>query len=600
MALGQSIQQATRWGIMRLIENHEVLRINCPGFGESSYLSANCAKPLDQYKAIVINPESILHLFDKDPDLLKQIETARSEGLTSYTCKNDKVLQSILPDLEGRIHELASFLEKGGLLVYFLCPPFLIHGGSTTIDNYYWLDLLAPDKSQDKNRRNISNAARGKNVELTSEGQASPFIAYLKQKEIEWTTLVRTEKLAEGYSVLATAGPQKCIAGLMEAGDNGGRVVFLPAPYNAEFDGRLMVGVNLWYGTQDKMVAPPPISSPAWEEDAKAQAEAPPPPPAPEPVAQAPVEEPQPVEEPVAEQPVEPEYQAAAEPEFKHEEPAYVEPQEVKAEEPAPEPYQSPEPEPISMAIDALHKPEPLPEPVAPAAASEQAKDLIGKMEEISKQAVPDWAQQYSFSDLDSLRTELKSLNEQIQSTQLKITDVEGRISSMEWLKNALLSLEDDELYRACAKVFERLGWGVKPADGNPQEAWLQDGEWTVGIARIVRTTSQAKRADLAQLAESIITYWGEHESEPKGILVASTWANRPPSERNEEDYPDALSDFAEKKHLCLMTTAQLLSIYRDLESGKASADQLRESILSTSGRLSGHALEADLAASRA
>ena len=56
------------------------------------------------------------------------------------------------------------------------------------------------------------------------------------------------------------------------------------------------------------------------------------------------------------------------------------------------------------------------------------------------------------------------------------------------------------------------------------------------------------------------------------------------------------LADFAQKKNLCLMTTMQLLCIYRDLESGRLSSADLLDNILSTTGRLPGFALEEEYA----
>src|SRR5262249_53888065 len=147
---------------------------------------------------------------------------------------------------------------------------------------------------------------------------------------------------------------------------------------------------------------------------------------------------------------------------------------------------------------------------------------------------------------------------------------------------------EGDELYQACCKVFEQLGWKVKPSPNMKGEYWLVDGDATAAIVRIVRTPSKPKSAGVAQLAEAIISYWGEHEEEPKGLLLASTYANRPPVERTEEDYSDGIAEFAQKKNLCLLTCVQLLSIYRDAEGGAAAGKDLREKILSTSGRLPG------------
>jgi hypothetical protein len=111
-------------------------------------------------------------------------------------------------------------------------------------------------------------------------------------------------------------------------------------------------------------------------------------------------------------------------------------------------------------------------------------------------------------------------------------------------------------------------------------------------IVRVLRTNSQPRSSDIAQLAQSVITFWGEHEIEPKGVLVSCTWSNVPPTERNEPDYTEALAEFAQKKNLALMTTMQLLCIYRDLEMGKANSDEVRKRILETNGKLLGFSLE--------
>lgn len=578
---------------MAAIEKDRLLRINCPGFGRQSYFSTGCARPLQEYSVIVVNPISVLHLFDKDPDLLRQIETAQSDGMTAFVAKSDKLVQSVLGDLDGRKDELAVFLEEGGLLVYFLCPPFTVQGPNEQLDNYSWLDVLAPDKPQGKTDRHMSSASRGKNIELTEQGKLSPFSTYLRQAGLEWSTIIRAENLTEGYVPLAVAGPNKCISAEFDVGDKGGHIVFMPAPYLPEFDGALMESIQAWYAERPEQ---PAQAKPARPRASEALA------PPPEPVPQMTIEpgsaEPP---APAAEQPVE----AAAPADEQEPLPSYEAPpseadyREPEAEYKEPEPElkePEPEPEPETRASEpASYEPPPARSQAAPEAPY-KAKDLMEKMEEISKTTVPEWCREYSFSDLDQLREQLLELNEQVRLTQMKISEVEGRIQTMEWLKNALLSSEGDDLMRACTRVFEHLGWTVSPADANKNELYLMESGKAVAIARIVRTATQVKRYDLAQLAESVITYWGEHEEEPKGVLVASTWANRPPSERSEPDYTDALAEFAEKKHLCLMTTMQLLCTFRDIEGGYASAEDLRDSILGTSGRLEGYVLEPGLA----
>lgn len=222
-----------------------------------------------------------------------------------------------------------------------------------------------------------------------------------------------------------------------------------------------------------------------------------------------------------------------------------------------------------------------------------QAKDLMKKMQkELSKPNVPAWCQAYSFAELDALRQQFEDLQEQVRLAQIKMQDVQERISMMDDLKNSLLSAQGEELVRAVTKVFGHLGWSVKPSPNNSDELWLTDGTQTQAIVRLVWTNAQPNRAELAHLAESLINFWGAHEYEPKGILLASTWADRPPIDRNEEDYSTSMVEFAERKNLSLLTTTQLLSIFRDLVLGGGVPSKVRDVIVKTNGAVPGYELE--------
>jgi hypothetical protein len=841
---------------MKSIQREQVLRLNCPGFGEESYLTIGKAKPLDNYDVIIANPVSILHLFDREPDVLKEIDAKLDEGLTSFTLKNDALLQALESDLKKRIFELVSFLERGGLLVYYLCRPFLMQGTSLSMDNYFWLESLAPDTPVENNVRHMSAVSHGRTIEPTEQADKTEFASYFQQSGLEWNTIIRTDFLTEGYIVLATAGPRKCIAAHLIAGDNGGRIVFLPAPYSPDFDRTLMDCVNNWYvkrngdavpaaaaatqaggqkfpqpdnsflkpepvavsaaekqapkpqvaaasthapvqetpaampaaaassgaspvqavapaavtstpapsavaaqiagaptvsrtgipaqagspnssktGMPAAIVSPsssrtgmpaattgspnssrtglpsqnpstsrtglPPVqkfdarvsrSQPQGPSDAdnakkkmtaeeilesvSAQAEVSDPPAERQPfnerttadlgAAFTNINQPLPQHSPdaagvpsaadllkelesvsthsagsdetkddeVAEEgsrnllkemeslagptestPVEHAPDAIAEAstdfsnyKFAGEDTNLGDPgykfetgEQVKATQQGARP---------STSSDAASKPAaPSTPPQSenkpmPAAASSQesgnnnhetetpeAKDLMKKMEEMTKVGQSEWCAEYSFSDLDDLRREKSALVDSIKQAQEKITSIDGKISQLDGLKNSLLAADGEELMRASGLVFNRLGWSTGANVGTTSELLLT-ADRPEAIVRVLRTNSQPRSSDIAQLAQSVITFWGEHEIEPKGVLVSCTWSNVPPTERNEPDYTEALAEFAQKKNLALMTTMQLLCIYRDLEMGKANSDEVRKRILETNGKLLGFSLE--------
>jgi hypothetical protein len=871
---------------MKSIQKEQILRVNCPGFGEENYLTVGKAKPLDAYKTIIVNPVSVFHLFDRDLDLQREIDVKLADGLTNLTIPTDTVLQSIQEDLKSkRILELVSFLEKGGLLIYYLCRPFLVQGDNVAIDNYSWLESLAPDSSPDDNIRHMSAVSHGRIVEPTEHTDESGFAKYLGQTGIEWNTIIRTDFLTEGYIALATAGPRKCIAGQLVAGDQGGRIIFLPAPYSPDFDKTLIECVNIWYNQGEADTAPVPVAAPV-EAPAKAAAPSQPAPAAaPQPTAQAAAPEPaaaagtasprasstsnpsmgkteapiappssltpgtistggvervpsqftssssqsklpaaklpdapnyqstaaatsttlpamtqgslgefQPsnpqvtaefdaeavraflnsdqaitgphgkgmevtetVAMPADQKPsavdilkelealslgeaadttparaaepaaalnrnlfeeletlaqtvpsdkVEPKAQAAAAPvaqapaatpapqtapapapapQAKAPAPEPSKAPEVKAEElkatpeqdlahlfsepdektpapatvsapapeaPKPEPIVAPvaaEPEVVKVEAEAPPPPSvpaaPAPAPAAPVAQAPnsngqsnftpeqsfdnafqfesdftftdlekefannkqapvinkeetaapqppEAKDLIKKMEEISKTTVSnDWAGDVTFPDVEELKKERAALTESIKQAQTKIASIDNKISQLDALKNSLLGAEGGDLANATVRVFNRLGWNAALSGKSGDEYHLNGGGKTEFIAKVIKSLTQAQRSDLSSLASSVVEFWDKNEIEPKGVLVACTWTSKAPAERSEPDFADGLAEFAQKKGLCLMTTAQLLCMYRDIEMGKLTSDEIRKRIEETNGRLAGFQL---------
>jgi hypothetical protein len=917
---------------MNSIQKEQILRVNCPGFGEENYFSAGKAKSLDAYKVIIINPVSIFHLFDNDLKLQKEIDDDLADGLTSRTVASDSLLQSIQEELKTRrILELVSFLEKGGLLIYFLCRPFLVQGDNIAIDNYAWLESLAPDSSPDDNIRHMSAVSHGRVVEATPDGELSEFAPYLSQTGLEWNTIIRQDFLTDGYKPLATAGPRKCIAAQLMAGDQGGRILFLPAPYSPDFDKKLIECVQDWNIKThyvEAVVAPvsaavqapvlavaepvapavaavapaavpiveapaavvaapvpaPVVAEPSVAVEAEpapvvaapalvaattapvAVVEAPAPeavipnstpvvePPAqttpiitpPPPVESAVIITPAPAPTPeivvapvsVVETPAAESIVASSSPIITPPPPVVSEPAAVVTPAPevvatdseatqnlvremellaqanpsagnsssftppapavepvgakiarglfgddddddrldigspaftgqsivpqtasveatvspvvaTPAPHVTPAPliqtliaaseiaaaasvivEPAvslptaealipaidetqemkarqysgvniqhSLDLDAIEVEEvylstpaevlpqtPVEEPklevevpavytaaqiesalvdegVLPAvsplsslpievmpmpetatasngkingngngngngyhgeeahenykveevdlanslssnsdlalfgvdAKQPEAKDLIKKMEEISKNTNSDVTFDIVLPQSEELRKKRVSLLDSIKQAQVEIANVENKITQIEHLKNALLRGEGDELLAACQRILTKLGWDAQPSEKSEQELYLLASDKPQALARVVRSTAQAKRTDVAELGESVCSFWGEHEIEAKGLMLASTWAERTLSERQEQDYTDGLAQFAQKKSLCLMTTLQLLCMYRDVEMGRLTADEARNRILDTNGRLAGFQVESPL-----
>ncbi len=747
----------------------KVLRVNCPGFGVSSTLPLGEAKPLAMYDVIVVNPSSIVHLFEPKSDVARQIDKILADGGSTLKLENDSTLESISAELELREHELRQFLSKGGLLIYFLAAPFIVDGPEQSMDNYIWLYEWSPDKTNGSDRTMAANKGRG--AELSTRGKHHPFGPYIQQMGMEWSTVIRTENLSDGYNTIANAGQSKSIAGYKSSGPRRGQVLFLPAPYESRFDDTLKDCILKWHEIHNGPDADKPepnfeeevsvsydsepdvegetllndlfseesvstgrkksSSTIDWPEfdndvppfqkermaddlDAKldaldpkggrtfskdeyelsksgqqnntlmdkntldndldaqfAQFEG-----KPKASVESTFEEPkskadfdrfeEPIrsrtdadrfEEPIRsrtdldrfdepikraedrfEEPIKRAEDRFEEP-IKRAEDRFEEPIK-RAEDRFEEPIRRAEDrfeEPIRRAEDRFEEPirqqkveqdrfeqqekeskkptrdddfdldtmlEAKPKRVAePAPAMEvhaatvsipEAKDLMSRMEhELSVPGgAPEWCGKVSFSELQDMQQQLDHLNETVRKAKIKIADIEERIRKLGEIKDALLSATGHRLHNSCAKVFELLGWNTEPSMDESKEIFLKDGDKVQAIVRIVYTTGQPNRSELAELSQSVISYWDKTDIEPKGILLASTYADRHPRERDEEDFTTSIQDFARRKNLCLVNALQLLTMYREVALRDGDATRIRESILTTNGLVNGFRLQ--------
>lgn len=643
----------------------QILRVNCPGFGHETHFTDGYGKPLPDYKVAIINATSLVHLFDKNPAILSQIDHAIKEGMTSFTARSDKLLESVTGDLDRRINELAKFLEQGGLLVYFLNKPLTIMGPTLIMDNYRWLDVLTPDNPAGRSVRKAVVTGLARDSRLTDLGMQSPFKKYLEQSELPYCNFVYEDNLTAGYKPLAIADGMRVVSASIEVGSKGGSAIFLPAPYNPASDELLLECIQKFF-KKDTDIAieaalakvdqaifggdtPIPWSTTPSDAAAdllddlvsKASGKIVEPS---EKVETANVEaaqdhhhaeksgtkkagahkvkpdqeviqelqEPAISSEPIADvvldhsadndsknvaDDIVPPLESVAESSVEDVKSTYKVPQEVSEllsqdsgvrKQPSSDNKKS--------MIDILKEKQSTksehPE-TAEAVKSEpaQVKDVLNKFEKVNR---PDWCDAYVFDDVENLKLELMEMKEQLRMMEIKVAKKEQKIYDIETVEGALVWSIQDELIEAVIKVFNSFGWHASKLSTNSNEILLVDGDKAEAIVRVIRSHEQPQRTELSELCESVVNYWAEHEHEPKAILLAAAWSDLSPHERKEADFPEFFEDFSQKKKICLLTSMQLLSLYREFLGKNLDFAQIKEQLLHKSGLLSGFELKAN------
>ena len=223
---------------------------------------------------------------------------------------------------------------------------------------------------------------------------------------------------------------------------------------------------------------------------------------------------------------------------------------------------------------------------------SNGAKSLMSTTKESLSGTVPDWCNRYFHGELSRLGKELTDLNDQVRSAQQKIKEVEGRVSLTKGLRNTLLTATGEDLVEGCGRVLSLLGWRIKISEDDKHELRVETDEKHTCIARVVWTETQADRTHLGQLSISQTRYWCEQGIEPKGILIVSRTNDNGPQALTASDMNSELADYASKKNVCLMTTLQLLAIFKDIALHDGSTDSARATIMASNGWLPGFNLE--------
>ncbi len=204
---------------------------------------------------------------------------------------------------------------------------------------------------------------------------------------------------------------------------------------------------------------------------------------------------------------------------------------------------------------------------------------------------VPDWCSKYFASELNLLVKDLDNLNEQVRNAQNKIKEVENRLAATKSLRNTLLTATGEDLVEACGKVLARLGWRVKIVEDDKQELRLESDD-KVSICRIIWTPGLPERTHLGQLSIAQTRFWCEQGAEPKGILIAAQAEDKPPPKITDSDYSGELADYASKKNVLMLTTLQLLAMYKEVALNEGSSEALRSSIHTSNGWLKGYSLD--------
>ena len=209
----------------------------------------------------------------------------------------------------------------------------------------------------------------------------------------------------------------------------------------------------------------------------------------------------------------------------------------------------------------------------------------------------PDWTAQFRFPTELLREQELAKLERSVSRLLKKMEGLKrDQAEDDSWKRLAYAT--GAALEEQARRAFEVLGFSVLEAERGRSDLRLEYSGTRV-VVEVKGLSKSAAEKNAAQLEKWVAEELAEGDS-AKGILVANTWREIPPDQR-EIDYPDQMIPYASARGHCLVTGLQLLALARAVAAGDMDADTAAQSLISATGRFEGseEALTKEAPASR-
>lgn len=226
----------------------------------------------------------------------------------------------------------------------------------------------------------------------------------------------------------------------------------------------------------------------------------------------------------------------------------------------------------------------PAPQAPAPAAAPQASAPQAPAP---ARTEWPQWCTEYTFPEVAEFKSKMETLEQEIRERQQQLAELNASVEKTEDVRNRVLATTGHHLVDACSEVLKLLGWETTMNGESANEIVVSHDGTAQAIAKIVTTDgSQPRPQELATLVSSLSTYWCDNGVEPKGVLIVSMMGDCKPADRPE--FSKDIVEYAAKKNVCLLSTVQLLTMYRDIVLAEGKAEDIRSEVLAASGGLKG------------
>jgi len=207
---------------------------------------------------------------------------------------------------------------------------------------------------------------------------------------------------------------------------------------------------------------------------------------------------------------------------------------------------------------------------------------------------VPTWTDKFSLPGIKEKTEEIYNAKFEISKIKEKVVTHKSELDQLKWKRDTLLSGTGKNLENAIEKVLSEIGYNPIPGPAG-QEDFTFEHDGKHFLLEVKGVTSSANEGHIKQLHAKQSQFINEHKIDIKGVLIINPWRQYEPSQRHNKDrvvFPEPMMDLVKIYRFCLMTTLQLLAIYRLHLEHKLDLDQFSKDMDNTIGPLKGYSLE--------
>ena len=220
----------------------------------------------------------------------------------------------------------------------------------------------------------------------------------------------------------------------------------------------------------------------------------------------------------------------------------------------------------------------------------ENLLEAISRSSHVTEPA-PSWTEIFQLPGIKDLKEKIEKMKSEVSTLEEKVSAYQSDLDRLTWIRNTLLSSDGKNLEEAVKVVLEAVGYHPVPGPKGQQDLTFEH-KGTHFLAEVKGATSSASEDHIKQLQAKKTLYIEENKKDVKGVLIINAWRQYEPGQRENGGrviFPAAIMPLVEIWNFSLITTTQLLEIYRRHLEGSLDRERLAKEIYDVVGPLKGY-----------